>query len=352
MNYAGFQETRYFGSLDGLRAISMFLVLIAHSHVTALYPINGHTGVTVFFVISGFLITTLLVREERRDGKVALSGFYIRRVFRLLPLYYLALAVFSVAVFAGLADNAGDYQSRLVFFLTFTNEFASSGTFSHSWSLAIEEKFYLVWALAFLAPAIARFRIGVSIALIVVTTAIGLLLPGAYLGIYFPIVAGCGLALAADSPAAYALISRLSTAAVGLPLVLASVALMFLAPNGHVQVPVGIALTLTFPFLVFGPARRLLAARPLVFVGKRAYAIYLFHPLVGSAVDVVFDAGSSVAAQLAHLLFMFVGSLIVADLLFRFFEGPLIRLGHRLAGRTKALKGVPLVNAESTPPSR
>jgi peptidoglycan/LPS O-acetylase OafA/YrhL len=143
-------------SLDGLRAISISMVLISHSaillaqsaqphsfRVRVLYLFNlGHLGVMVFFVISGFLITTLLLKEER----INLLKFYFRRTLRIFPPFYtflLAVIIFKVLGFFDM--TWGTIASAL----TYTSNYCCGGSDSfylaHSWSLSVEEQFYLVW---------------------------------------------------------------------------------------------------------------------------------------------------------------------------------------------------------------
>src|SRR5690348_18282128 len=105
-SFEAFKTSSYFTALDGLRALSILMVLF--HHVTK-YPAgdflhtlqeNGRYGVAFFFVISGFLICTLLLREEEKTGRIDLWNFYGRRALRLLPLYYAALLVQAILVFA------------------------------------------------------------------------------------------------------------------------------------------------------------------------------------------------------------------------------------------------------------
>src|ERR1041385_9541451 len=104
-SFDDFQSQSYFGALDGLRALSILLVLLHHvtwwPDTSPLHTLqeNGRYGVAFFFVISGFLICTLFLREERKTGRIALWKFYGRRALRLLPLYYAVLILQSVLVF-------------------------------------------------------------------------------------------------------------------------------------------------------------------------------------------------------------------------------------------------------------
>src|SRR4051812_1063795 len=99
--YAAYRARRYFPELDGLRALCVLLVITVHMYdsQTLWAWLAGTRGVTVFFVLSGFLITTLGLREEAERGSVALGAFYVRRCCRLLPLYFVTLAAYGVLIF-------------------------------------------------------------------------------------------------------------------------------------------------------------------------------------------------------------------------------------------------------------
>jgi len=347
--FDAFKATKYFGELDGLRAVSILLVITIHSKVYPLHALHGYNGVTIFFVLSGFLITTLLLREHAKNGRVAIGGFYIRRAFRILPLYYLALGLTTAAVAVGFGTNPESYWPRLVYFLTYMNELAPAGTFGHSWSLAIEEKFYLVWPLlAFVVPALWKWRAWTAGVLLAATSVVGLVLPAGYIGIYAPIVAGCVIAIAMDSPRSYAFVRRMASPLAGVALAVVAVVVLLLSANGGPnQVPFGLAFAALLPFLLIGPhwSRRWLRWKPLVFIGQRAYAVYLFHPLVGSVVEAVVPEPLEGAWAVVHMVLMLALTLLLADLLFRFFERPLIKVGHRLAGKKKEPRALPAVTS-------
>lgn len=147
--------------MDGLRAVAISLVLL--SHLTRGAPDGGHLrdillrlaengrwGVSVFFVISGFLITTLLMREQDRLGAISLQGFYLRRAFRILPAFYAFVLVVAVLTLIGVKS------ASLLSFLhavTFTTDYQTSPPWvlGHLWSLSVEEQFYFVWPLLFVA---------------------------------------------------------------------------------------------------------------------------------------------------------------------------------------------------------
>ncbi len=169
-------------SLNGLRALSIVLVIIHHSalmnNVFAglnsliwLKPIllfieDGHLGVNVFFVISGFLITSLLLQEEIISKNVSLKNFYIRRVIRIFPAYYFLLFVYFILQLIGLIHiNKTSWLTAI----TYTKYFNWNVDWltSHAWSLSIEEHFYLIWPLIFVYSIKHRIKIAFSIFLIV-----------------------------------------------------------------------------------------------------------------------------------------------------------------------------------------
>jgi peptidoglycan/LPS O-acetylase OafA/YrhL len=146
-------KDRRIPSLDGLRAISILAVMLGHAQGTRGFPDNpvlhlfgdtGNLGVRVFFVISGFLITSLLLAEQERNGRISLRVFYLRRALRICPACYVYIIVIGVLGAVGAVEvRKGD----LVFAATYTNNFVAdrSWVLGHLWSLAVEEQFYLLW---------------------------------------------------------------------------------------------------------------------------------------------------------------------------------------------------------------
>ena len=150
-----------FASLDGWRAVSIFLVLGAHCRGAAGFPpslnrvfryFDGDLGVRCFFVISGFLITWLLIAERDSAGRVSLRRFYIRRALRILPVYFGFMGVLWVL---HLLTPFNESPRAWIANLTFTTNFANapSPCSGHLWSLSVEEQFYLLWPAFFAAFA-------------------------------------------------------------------------------------------------------------------------------------------------------------------------------------------------------
>jgi peptidoglycan/LPS O-acetylase OafA/YrhL len=154
-------KARSIPSLDGLRAISILLVVIAHSSQNFSRWVNlpvgtfllfAHLGVSVFFVISGFLITSLLLKEWDATGTIGLKRFYLRRAFRIFPPFYLYLVILLALVLAGVFHTS----LRAFFFAAIycMDYYLGPGSgfvgLQHIWSLSVEEQFYLLWPAALL----------------------------------------------------------------------------------------------------------------------------------------------------------------------------------------------------------
>jgi hypothetical protein len=154
-SFSSFQSERYFPGLDCLRAIAILLVFTAHPRDrTWLGVIHGPVGVTLFFVISGFLITHLLIKEERKFGKVDFRSFYLRRLFRIYPLYFavLLIYIFLILICGFLPERKEIFIEHLPLLVSpfpeltwFFHDSQNAVPFNGSWSIGIEEKFYLVW---------------------------------------------------------------------------------------------------------------------------------------------------------------------------------------------------------------
>jgi peptidoglycan/LPS O-acetylase OafA/YrhL/lysophospholipase L1-like esterase len=150
----------YQPALDGLRALSVIAVILYHADVSWL-P-GGFLGVEVFFVVSGFLITSLMLEERAAKGRVNLRTFWIRRARRLLPALFVVLVATAIAVATFATDSAPDFRRDVVPALSYVSNwwqiwfvetpyFAASDlpVLRHLWSLAVEEQWYLVWPLVF-----------------------------------------------------------------------------------------------------------------------------------------------------------------------------------------------------------
>jgi peptidoglycan/LPS O-acetylase OafA/YrhL len=300
----------YVPQLDGLRAIAVLLVVLFH---LGLRPFrSGFLGVDIFFVISGFLITSLLIAESERTGRISLSAFWARRARRLLPalalmLLAVALAGWLSATFSERASLRTDLLSTVGYvanwhFIRTASYFANTGVPSpveHTWSLAIEEQFYLVWPLlvAGLIVASKRWLRAVAIvAVIGVVVSAGSLavlwgpdsVERAYMGtdarIFEPLIGALG-AILITSVGVRGRLERHGSwigivGAFGLVILIALV-----GPSGRGYYFGGALILSAMTLLVLasvwvgaaGPLGRTLGWRPLVWVGAISYGIYLWH---------------------------------------------------------------------------
>jgi peptidoglycan/LPS O-acetylase OafA/YrhL len=288
-------------SLDGLRALSICFVISSHASYTAgAGPLLARTlgdtavfGVRVFFVISGFLITTLLLEEIRRTGTVSLGQFYLRRTLRIFPPFYAYVAAIAVA---GALGWIGLRPHDILSAVTYTTNYHHDRSWyvGHAWSLAVEEQFYLLWPflLRYLgASRAARIALGAMVGAPLLRFALLVGAPSLRPGIgeTFPtvvdsIAAGCLLACVRGRLDAYPrLIAFLRSPAFWLiPMAALASALV---PSAKADMLVcqsvtniGIALSIErFVRLPATPSGRLLNARPMVFVGMLSYSLYLWQ---------------------------------------------------------------------------
>lgn len=175
-------QTRNYASINGLRAISIFLVLTHHSilqydifknlnGIKWLNPFfellnDGQLGVNVFFVISGFLITSLMLQEEAKTKTVSLKNFYMRRTLRIFPAYYFLLIIYFIFQLLGYIHITTHAWLTSITYTKYFNWSADWYT-RHAWSLSIEEHFYILWPVIFLAGNKVRKYVAISLILIV-----------------------------------------------------------------------------------------------------------------------------------------------------------------------------------------
>ena len=337
--------------LNGIRALAVIAVVFHHSHGGFDFlPIshNGFLGVDVFFALSGFLITTLLIKERETFGTISLSNFYARRALRILPLYYAVLAL--LAVYFSLSgpgsSQSAAYFKELPYHALHVSNWAHLQTMmAVTWSLSTEEQFYLVWPPIFallgmralpLLLAFLAFNQAVNFGL-----ADGLLQTWglarseySILQITFtPIVLGVLLAIAFDHPATRAWLNRMIT----VPTLAASVVALILIANtgGDIQglprLLFHVLTTFVLAGIVLRPGCGLTQAlewRPLVYIGKVSYGIYLLHML---AIHFASRLSVRLGVESQGLVFLlaFALTLAMAALSYHYFESPLLRLKSR-----------------------
>src|SRR6266705_6713745 len=201
-------------ALDGLRAVAVGVVMVYHFGINA---VPGDLGVSAFFVLSGFLITWLLLKEHRATGSMSLRQFYTRRVLRIFPAYYAFIALtYAGDHVRGQAWPPGLAPSALVYLVNYFNALNGHPTTSiaHAWSLGIEEQFYLLWPMLLLVLLRGGTRraaqtLGVVIVAVLLwrtTLYAGFHVGSAYVYNAFDtrfdnLAVGCLLALTANAPA-------------------------------------------------------------------------------------------------------------------------------------------------------
>ncbi len=343
MTHEQYLATRRFPALDGLRAIAALLVVVFHFGGPAWAVANGWVGVHLFFVLSGFLITTLALREESRNGKISLANFYIRRAFRILPVYFAVLGIVVVFIYLRGGFHTTGLADAMPYYLTFTNEFVTNAPFTQSWTLGVEQKFYLVWP--FLAFGIAALgfpkRLGLALGLAALMTALIPVLP--YSGAYAPILIGCALAIALHHRKGFAALRVFTHPVASVPVLAALVLVQtnltkieaVLGDGGTTGVLVYavLAALLITSLIPRGPIAWFFSTPPMRFIGERSYSVYLLQGIVSTVV-----AGSIPQLGTARTLTavgVTIAALIVADVLYRWVEVPMIDVGRKLVARRK-----------------
>lgn len=323
-------------------------------------------GVDVFFVLSGYLITTLLLEENARSARISLRNFYTRRALRLYPallaMILLGLPFYSLLGNGGTLPGYG--QAALIagiYVQDFVNGFIGDpqGEFGHTWSLAVEEQFYLIWPIALILMLKFRARLmpwtlvaaGLTTATLVTLSfqesADGISDRAYYLpwSRFSALLVGCVIAIALKRGVRPAVVRR---PWFGVAALLAVIALTLAAshfgrfPHLAWEAP---AIALSSAALVWhlsssaSPVATLLGVKPLAWLGRRSYGIYLYH----LPVMIVLGAYLSVRRSVLTLLVLMV-TIVVAAVSYRFIEMPFLRMKGRLS---RPAGSAPLVPAGS-----
>lgn len=343
-------ETKFRLDIEGMRALAVIAVLLFHGSVP--WAIGGYVGVDVFFVISGFLITGLLLREMESTGRVQLSRFYARRARRLLPASILTLAATGLMTLLVLPANrwasiAGDLSASALYVVNWrlagrSVDYLAADTAAspvqHFWSLSVEEQFYAVWPLLMILVGVKLFSRSRGLAL------------KATLGAVFVISFAWSVWYTDASPgeAYFATTTRLWELALGGVLALSQASLRRIPRRVAEGLGIAGVAAILLAVLTYGPSTsfpsftallptlgaaaliaagtahpgtsvgRVLSLKPLVWIGGLSYSIYLFHwPMVVGA-----------EAMFGQPLSPWVGTAVVtlsilpAWLSYRFVENP------------------------------
>ena len=354
-------KSRYVPALDGLRAFAVLAVIAYHMGLG--WAPGGLMGVTVFFVISGYLINGLLVAEREQTGTISLKSFWMRRIRRLFPAIF--LSVVGTAALCTIFDHTlldkmrPDILPSLLFYNNWWQIFRDISYFeaagnpsplTHFWSLSIEEQFYVVWPLLLLL----MYRIGMkkqSMSRVVLVLAVASALAMAVLydpqgdpsRIYYgtdtramSLLIGVWLAFMWPSAAFGAepsMDNRNATTWIGFNIAgvaaLAGLVAIVVFTNGFSAFPYrgGILLTSVLSAVLIAAlavpktwVARLFELAPLVWIGKRSYGMYLWHfPILLLTTDVNSTTGAPWWMHIVQLVLIFV----ISELSFRFVEDPI-----------------------------
>jgi peptidoglycan/LPS O-acetylase OafA/YrhL len=330
-------------SLDGLRAIAVLLVFAGHIDQQALA--GGYVGVEIFFVLSGYLITYLLLAERQRTGGIALRRFYIRRGLRLFPaLIVMVVAMTPIAFY----DHIGRPPLDSIFAVTYLSDLWSnySGNLSltlHTWSLAVEEQFYLVWPAVMLWAIAHRWSLRrilvVSMLAAVVLTAIAFHIHRLSAPAFLPtdhvveLGAGALLAIAVQSGVPVWL-GRCSALPVALMALVALLVAEVAMPERWWAITVGAVISAPIvAHLVAHRQSRLSAVfswAPLVWLGERSYGFYLWHYGVLLLLD------RSIDSDLMRALIGLPLVLVLCAVSFRWVERPFLEIKDRRFSSARA----------------
>ena len=327
-------------SLNGIRAVSVLIVLLSHAGFERFVP--GGLGVTIFFFLSGFLITTLLIREHARFGAIDIYAFYVRRFFRLMPPLLITLAIAYGLTFAGILPGNITIEgvaAQLLYFANYLEIFFQgsekipTGT-GVLWSLAVEEHFYIVFpmlmSVAFVLGMRDRAKIAVAVLLCLAVLLWRFHL--AYgLGVsesrtYYAsdtridsIVYGCLLAFAINArrpdTRGDASLSRLEWGALGAAGLLLAATFLYRDPQFREVFRYslqGIALIPVFYLAVYRSRSRvfrILNTRPMVLLGIYSYSIYLIHRVI-----IVALADNFPALQLQQYAFLLASTGLILSI--------------------------------------
>lgn len=364
--HRAYLDRRYFLSLNGLRFLCIVAVMWHHAPAKELVGgvqilLRGFVGVDFFFVLSGFLITTLLLREERRNGRISLAGFYRRRALRILPVYLLLVTAIS-AYWIGVKGQQ-DLIGLVPYYYAFLANFLKGDIplLSITWSLSVEEQYYLIWpALLVLLPALVRLRAGL-LAVLIGICLLAMLGLAEWLGLprletrhavfvlpgmsYMAILCGSLTALLLDDRAGFRPLWRLCGWR-GAPLAwFAALALYLqLTPESLLGWPtlgMDMLMALCLASLVVREdhiLRPVMTLAPVARVGEISYGLYLYH-LIGLHIanEGLRAAGlAGPGAQWAATLVYPLVSVVLAEASFRWFEGFFLSLkSHDGSGRGK-----------------
>lgn len=352
---------RYMPGLDGLRALAVLAVIFYHLHTQ--WAPGGLLGVTMFFVLSGYLITDILLAQWDRNGRFDMKDFWIRRAKRLLPA--MLAVVLATILWSILVDRTrlpamiGDVPAALLYYsnwwmifheVSYFESFGPLSPLGHLWSLAVEEQFYIFWPVLLGIGLILAQKNRSKLALVLAglsfasALAMGIMYqPGedpsrVYYGTdtrLFSLLIGAALAVVWPSRKLKTNISKSATKTLDITatICLIVIAVLIFKSNDYGtflyrggMVLLSLATTILVAALAHPACRlgRVLGAKPLRWIGSRSYGLYLWHyPVIVLTTPLVNTGGPNMTRILLQLLVSFV----LAELSYRYIEQP-VRTGE------------------------
>jgi len=341
-------------ALDGLRGIAILVVMAFNGHM--LWMQGGFVGVDIFFVLSGFLITSILVQGYQRNASIGLKDFYVRRALRLLPaLFVLVLFCIGYALFLQPADKAVDTLKGVLYTIFYVANWAQVppnppgiGPLSHAWSLSVEEQFYIIWPLLLMGLLKLKNK-GLVLAILSTLIAVSVICSiwlwyakVSYFRMYFgsdtrahELLIGCVASLLMSWGVfhrltrlgwAFHLASVISLAGILLSLFLVRYNAAFVYNGGFTLICLGTALLILDLVLFPSVLSRCFEFRPLVWIGKISYGLYLWHYPIFEASRRFFEG------RMNPVFFEVIGvggTFLAATASYYLLERPFLRLKRR-----------------------
>jgi peptidoglycan/LPS O-acetylase OafA/YrhL len=351
---------RHTPALDGVRGIAILVVFATHTqpHLLA----GGHIGVDLFFVLSGYLITSILLSEHAQTGSIGLARFYMRRALRLLPALFLMVAVvvagIAIAKPEQLAMTLGDAQAILLYYYNWwilvdehIRPYLHQRFFRHLWSLSIEEQFYIVWPwVLLLALGAARSRRAMVVVLVVGILGPAIARPllwegGSALWLYFRTdlrfdllmwgALGAWLVQGDRLPARESRAgSILAWGGVGALVGFFAVAMLPVVKSGFLYVGGYSLIGLLAAWVIVAAAaappailKRALEVRFLRWTGKISYGLYIWH------IPIFWTVFELELPEILETVIAVGATYLVAGMSFRYWETPFLRMKARYAAK-------------------
>ena len=365
LNNSAVRDGTYLPTLDGWRAIALILVILEHGsdsianalHLMGLYFDLGRLkevgllGVHVFFGLSGFLITSRLLADESKYGRISLKIFYTRRAFRILPASLVFLLVIGILAFTGILPiTLGRWLSTLFFMANYTTA-TGSWYLGHFWSLAVEEHFYMIWPAVFfvLGATTRRVKFAVAIALLLAfwrALDFKFHITGATPAVFWGrtdiqvdnILWGVVIALLYGVEVWKVRLNSFLRLPMILPsLIIFTITLAVLPrPGWKLEFILLTIKAIVIPLMILctlintSNLLSVILEKPIFrLIGRLSYSFYLWQQLF-----LVWDQSSIPNLHFLQILpFNIIAAFICATLSLRYIEKPLIALGHKIASR-------------------